>query len=120
MKSRITKEWFLILLVSVLALYTSDALKWLVSISFTVSEYKHPAFHLPYHILKIAIPIIVWYMLFTHHAKLLFAVKLLLLFMMITYSAPYLYFAGKYFFINNIQEATAIVVKSLFYFGITI
>jgi len=108
MKSKITKEWFLILLVSALVVYLFMTILELVSENRIYRAYATSIYYYPHSkyiiislfiILKFILGSVIFYLLKIHHAKLLIAVKLFLWFIIVSnafqlLSLTYAYFTG--------------------------
>lgn len=97
MKSKITKEWFLIFLVCVLTIHSNDVIHGFIDYLPRASGYKNPIWLWLLQLVQIGFPVGVWYMLLTHHSKLFLFLKAFLIFIFITRSLSNMYFAFRNF-----------------------
>ncbi len=93
MKSKITKEWFLIFLVCALTIHSNDVIHGFIDYLPRASGYKNPIWLWLLQLVLIGFPIGMWYMLLTHHSKLFLFLKAFLIFIFITRGLTNLYFA---------------------------
>ena len=121
MKSKIIKEWYLIFLIIALTIYSQDAILSFISYLPRSSGYKHAMAIWGLEIARILFPIVVWFMIFTKHPKLLSALNLLLMSVVLIYVIPLLYYA-----VSNLNdnayhnEGFIMLIKSLIYLFIIV
>ena len=120
MKSKISKEWYLIFLTSMLSIHSYMLIKNFIWYLPYASDYKYPLVDWGFRLVQFVLPLSVWFTLLTKNHRLLLMLKFLLWFLAFTIVVPYTYYGIANLKNQYTKEGLYQLIQGLIYISIVL